>query len=105
MIFKKSLFQLRRYLVALIFYPIAFLGLFSCAQKEVYLYDKTGTLPVTYQPYNAPYSRAYSNPYAQPPRNYQPYYDYDSYYVPPTYYKNIESIPRVNSYGTASDTK
>lgn len=116
MILKKSLFQFKAYLGSLIFCPIVLSALFSCAQKDVYLYDKTGTTPASrygraayypqnYRPYNSPYSRAYTNPYAQPPRNYQPYYDYDSYYVPPTYYNNIESIPSVNSYGTASDAK
>jgi hypothetical protein len=33
-----------------------------------------------------PYSGAYSNPYNMPPQQYQQYYDYDQYYVPPAGY-------------------
>jgi hypothetical protein len=43
-------------------------------------------------------SRYYSNPYAiapqQPYQGYSPYYDGDQYYVPPTYYNNVEPSQR-----------
>lgn len=42
----------------------------------------------------APGSRFYSNPYAIPPTTQYPYYDADQYYVPPTYYRNIEKDQR-----------
>ncbi len=35
-------------------------------------------------------SRFYSNPYAIPATTQYPYYDADQYYVPPTYYNNLE---------------
>jgi hypothetical protein len=35
-------------------------------------------------------SRFYSNPYAIPATTQYPYYDADQYYVPPTYYNNVE---------------
>ncbi len=41
-----------------------------------------------------PGSRFYSNPYAIPPSTQYPYYDADQYYVPPTYYRNIEQDQR-----------
>ena len=49
-----------------------------------------------YYPPASPYgqqggSRYYSNPYAIPPSTQYPNYDADQYYVPPTYYNNIES--------------
>lgn len=51
--------------------------------------------PQSYYPPVAPYqpqggSRYYSNPYAIPPSSQYPYYDADQYYVPPTYYNNVE---------------
>jgi hypothetical protein len=49
------------------------------------------------QPYwqgGAPSSRYYNNPYDIPATGYgQPYYDDDQYYVPPTYYRNVEPQP------------
>lgn len=52
--------------------------------------------PAYYQPaprYQQPQggSRYYSNPYAIPPSSQYPNYDADQYYVPPTYYNNIET--------------
>lgn len=52
-------------------------------------------------------SRYYSNPYAiSPSNNYYPQrYDVDQYYVPPTYYNNIEPTQRgshVNSSGSTN---
>lgn len=52
-------------------------------------------------------SRYYSNPYAIPPSNnyYPQRYDVDQYYVPPTYYNNIEPNQRgshVNSSGSTN---
>lgn len=40
--------------------------------------------------YSAGGSRYYSNPYAMPPSNQYPNYDVDQYYIPPTYYNNVE---------------
>lgn len=97
------------------------LMLFSCggASDEVYLYDKSGFLPVrdanpqyinqrvpqvpqNYyprqpQPYSSypvqPNSRSYSNPYEfQQQGGYYPYYDTERYYVPPSYYRNVEPV-------------
>lgn len=93
----------------------SFLFLSSCqSSEEVYLYDKSGFLPgraaspATFQnqnyyqrapqpfnPYNtvAPNSRAFSNPYDFPQQGqdtYYPYYDTERYYVPPSYYRNVE---------------
>ena len=86
----------------------------SCqSSDEVYLYDKSSFLPARQsqqdnfrnqnfyqqrapQPYNPysgmmPNSRAYSNPYDfQQPGGYYPYYDTERYYVPPSYYRNVE---------------
>jgi len=42
------------------------------------------------QPYVVPGSRFYSNPYAIPPSSRYQRYDTDQYYVPPTYYNNVE---------------
>ena len=39
-------------------------------------------------------SRYYSNPYAMPPSTYYQRYDGDQYYVPPTYYNNVETPPK-----------
>lgn len=50
-----------------------------------------------YQQRVVPGSRFYSNPYAIPPSTQYPQYDADQYYVPPTYYQNIE--PEVGQYG------
>ncbi len=54
-------------------------------------------------------SRYYSNPYAIPPANnyYPQRYDVDQYYVPPTYYNNVEPIQskrgsHVNSTGSTN---
>ncbi|MBM3579782.1 MAG: hypothetical protein FJX34_03310 [Alphaproteobacteria bacterium] len=58
----------------------------SCAGKEVRYSSSQQQYqhyPQQYRPYDRPRSRAYSNPYAYPPYNYYPYYDVDSYYVPP----------------------
>lgn len=46
-------------------------------------------------------SRFYSNPYAIPPSDYYPQYDADQYYVPPTYYQNIEKPPEFINRGSA----
>ena len=54
------------------------------------------------QPYwqgGAPSSRYYENPYEIPATPYgQPYYDADQYYVPPTYYRNVEPQPGQPGY-------
>jgi len=53
-----------------------------------------------YPPQNStpPGSRFYSNPYAMPPStNQYQYYDGDQYYVPPTYYNNVERQPSSTS--------
>lgn len=50
-----------------------------------------------YQQNVVPGSRFYSNPYAIPPTTQYPQYDADQYYVPPTYYQNIE--PDLGQYG------
>lgn len=94
------------------------ISLFSCGRnEEVYLYDKSGFVPVgnaggsqyinqrnqqniyqrpqQYNPYGyQPNSRAYSNPYdfQQPTGGYSPYYDTERYYVPPSYYRNVEPV-------------
>ncbi len=52
-----------------------------------------------YYPPASPYppqggSRFYSNPYAIPAATQYPYYDADQYYVPPTYYNNVEPQPQ-----------
>lgn len=85
--------------------PVAFcLLILSCKTEEVYLYDKTGfsperryytpypnNAPTRYDSYGRPHSREYQNPYDFPPKKYYPYYDSDQYYVPPSYYHNIEA--------------
>ena len=50
-----------------------------------------------YQQNVVPGSRFYSNPYAIPPSTQYPQYDADQYYVPPTYYQNVE--PEMDQYG------
>lgn len=56
--------------------------------------------PYYQQPYPAePGSRFFSNPYAIPPSGSYlpypyPYYDTDQYYVPPSYYNNVEPEQR-----------
>lgn len=87
----------------------------SCQREDPYLYDRVGFspgrepyrgAPPVYYPMgnvpnpNIPNSRSYNNPYDFPPRNYQQYYDLDRYYVPPTYYRNIEP-----EYNTGADLK
>ncbi len=84
----------------------------SCSNEEVYLYDRSDFLPSRQrvidpyrnnpyrniqQPYDmryggfVPNSRSYNNPYdfSQQQGNY-PYYDTERYYVPPSYYRNVE---------------
>ncbi len=89
----------------------------SCQREDPYLYNRVGFTPgrepyreasPVYYPrgsvpsYNRPNSRSYNNPYDFPPRNYQQYQynDLDRYYVPPTYYRNIEP-----EYNTGADLK
>jgi hypothetical protein len=50
-----------------------------------------------YQIYPNAGSRFYSNPYAIPPSPYNPQYDVDQYYVPPTYSYGVEQ-----NYGNRS---
>lgn len=86
----------KKYLISIIFC----LFIASCKTEEIYLYDKTGFTPErkfytpnrsrSYDPYGRPHSRAYKNPYDFPSQNYHPYYDSDQYYVPPSYYNNVE---------------
>ncbi|MBP7709553.1 MAG: hypothetical protein KA100_00600 [Rickettsiales bacterium] len=57
----------------------------------------------SYYPPATPYSqqggsRYYSNPYAIPPSTQYPNYDADQYYVPPTYYNNVETLPQKNQF-------
>jgi hypothetical protein len=54
--------------------------------------------PTYYPPQGG--SRYYSNPYAIPPSSRYPYYDSDQYYVPPTYYNNLEK----QVYGNSADS-
>ncbi|MBP7709555.1 MAG: hypothetical protein KA100_00610 [Rickettsiales bacterium] len=69
---------------------------FSCAPKVTYVSSAPAVsnsydhYPKTYRPYYRPSSRIYNVPYNFPPRNYSPYYDFDSYYVPTTQYRNVE---------------
>jgi len=95
-----------------------FLLLFSCKTDEVYLYDSSDFLPgrqravdpyransYRQQPYSnygnyPPNSRSYSNPYEIRQGGYYPYYDTERYYVPPSYYRNVE--PNYNSGGASS---
>lgn len=52
--------------------------------------------PYQQQPYGGAGSRFYSNPYAIPPSPQYQQYDADQYYVPPTYYNNVEPQPAAN---------
>jgi len=95
-------------------FACSFVFLSSCTADEVYLYDKSDFLPNrqisdpyrgnNYQQrqYNniggfTPNSRSYNNPYEIRQQGYYPYYDTDRYYVPPSYYRNVE--PTYNSGG------
>lgn len=96
------------YITKIISITFILMLLFACNKEEVYLYDKTGFVPNStspryqkyqspyrpraYQQYQNPHSGAYQNPYDFPPRNLYPYYDSDRYYVPPSYYNNVEPL-------------
>lgn len=60
-------------------------------QQPSYYYPPQQQYQQPYQPYGgAAGSRFYSNPYAIPPSPQYQQYDADQYYVPPTYYNNVE---------------
>lgn len=88
---------------AKIFVIMICLIVFSCKSEKIGFYDKsiftydTQNSPKKYDSYQVPSSRSYQEPYKAPPRAYAPYYDSDSYYVPPSYYntyrRNTEEGP------------
>ena len=59
-------------------------------QQNPYYHTPQPQYRSPYQRGVVPGSRFYSNPYAIPPSNQYPQYDADQYYVPPTYYQNVE---------------
>jgi hypothetical protein len=91
-----------------------FLFVVSCASSEVqnlqgeknrdsgYSQDYRSYAPPAQYPARVqPASRFYSNPYAIPATSRYPQYDADQYYVPPTYYRNIEQPNNNSDIGTA----
>ncbi len=60
-------------------------------QQPVYYHPYPPVMAPGYNNYgNTGGSRFYSNPYAIPASAQYPNYDADQYYVPPTYYQNVE---------------